>query len=114
MPLEAQNVQTSLLTVSTFRAQWRDLDFPDVIVKCKVITSKGEITTATTTKMNCLKGLKLKNKECFKYHYHRPWFLNACKAPFTKMRGTETQEFLINNLKVSLDPFILFSIHSGL
>lgn len=68
MPLEAQNVQTSLLTVPTFRVQWSHSDFPDVIVKYKVIISKGEITTATATKMNCLKELKLNNKECFKYH----------------------------------------------
>lgn len=44
----------------------------------------------------------------FQISYHRPWFLNACKAPFTKMRGTKTQEFLINNLKVNLDPFTHF------
>lgn len=68
MPLEAQNVQTSLLTVPTFRAQWSDSDFPDVIVKYKVIISKGEITTAKTTKMNCLKEPRLNNEECFKNH----------------------------------------------
>ena len=65
MPLEAENVQASLLTEPIFRAQQNYSDFPDMIVEYKVIRSKGEITTK---KVNCLKELKQNNEESVKYH----------------------------------------------